>query len=186
MSDLRACLVEFYCNSIIGCFLKKYFLTLFLLIVWALIFGIPLLLSRLNPPPAESQLLPIRVKILRVSDQQPNIMAMDIHGEVIALSFPTPLYEIFSKRTSVYLLSDTEKAQLTGCNANLYSSTVKYVWPESIRIWKIDCGTQSINYERIKSEFLAATKRAAYMPWFGAIVTALFVLLTFKQARKKK
>ena len=165
---------------------RRYFEPLLCIFLWAVVFGVPALLAHLNPPPSESTLTRIHGRIVYVSDQPPNLKVLIDHNIEISLRFPAPLYSLFSKRISVYLLSDEEKARLNGCEADLYGADIRYVWPKTFRVWAIDCKTQPVSYQRIAYRFFTASERYSFAPWVGAAVALLFVAITFDRGRKKK
>lgn len=86
----------------------------------------------------------------------------------------------------MYLLSNEEKARLTGCEADLYGENVKYLWPHTFRVWAIDCKAQPVDYHKIAQKSVVATKQVSFAPWFGGAVSFLFAIITFVQARRKK
>ncbi len=162
--------------------MKKYGLTTFCLLVWMFIFGIPWWLAYENPPPSASDLERIEVTIIKISDHQPNIYARLNGGGNFSISFASPLYEIFSRKTTVNLLSDNEKKELTGCAAALSISKIRFAGIS--RVWAVDCGVHSISYERIKSHFMLANKHASIAPWVSAFVMGVFALLSLRRARR--
>ena len=148
----------------------------------------PALLVKLNPPPSESGLSYFQAKILKVSEQPPNLVVETADGERRELRFPTPLYMLFSGKTHFTGLSPEQEANLPGCDAVIYGANVRYLRPSSFRVWKIDCTTAPVSYERVAAEYRSMNGAYWYAPWFGAVVALACVILAFigdKNRRRK-
>ena len=154
--------------------------------MWTVIFGVPSLLVKLNPPPNEVELMHFRAKILYVSERPPNLIVATADGEHRGLRFPTPLYMLFSGKTSFLGLSTEQKTNLFGCDAEIYGSNVRYLWPASFRIWKIDCAEAPISYRQITEKYNSMNVDYGSAPWFGLLVMSVFLVVEFVQMRKRK
>jgi hypothetical protein len=167
-------------------FIKKYFNPMWMIFLWVVVFGMPALLVKLNPMPREAELMHFHAKILRISERPPNLVVETASGEHRGLRFPTPLYFIFSGKTGFPGLSTEQEFRLTGCDAEIYGSNVRYLWPESFRVWRIDCAAAPVSYRQIAAEYISMNMDSKFVPWFGLLVMGLFSIITFVQARKQK
>src|ERR1700743_2345450 len=120
-------------------FTKKHLTPLWGILMWTVIFGFLSLMVKLNPPPPEAELVHFHAKIPRVSGRPPNLVAELIGGEHRKLRFPAPLYVLFGGKTDFLGLSTNQEFRLSGCDAEIYGSNVRYLWPAPFRVWRIDC-----------------------------------------------
>jgi hypothetical protein len=166
-------------------FIKKYFNVLWGVLIWAILIGTPALLVKLNPPPPEAELVHFHAKIFRVSETPPNLVVETANGEHRELRFPTPLY-MLSSRTEFLGLSTEQEVNLTGCDAEIYGSNIRYLWPESFRIWRIDCALAPVSYRQIAAKYIFMNLDSESKPWFGLLVMGVLLIITFIQLRKKR
>ncbi|WP_413216007.1 hypothetical protein [Paraburkholderia kururiensis] len=146
----------------------------------------PALLVKLNPPPAESELIHFHAKILRVSERPPNLVVRTDAGDTRDLRFPTPLYTIFSGKASFLGLSAEQEASLPGCDADIYGANVRYLWPATFRVWKIDCAAAPVSYRQIADKYRAMNSDYAYAPWLGVLFAACGVILMYIGDRNRR
>jgi hypothetical protein len=165
-------------------FIKKYFNVLLTIFMWVVVFGIPALLVKLNPPPAEAELVHFHAKILRVSETSPNLVVETTNGEHRRLRFPIPLYMLFGSKTDFLGLSAQQEFRLSGCDAEIYGSNIRYLWPAAFRVSKIDCATAPITYSQIVAKFTSMNSNSEFKPWFELLVIGGILTITFVQARK--
>lgn len=166
--------------------LRKYSNAVWALLAWAVVFGMPALLVKLNPPPAESELIHFHAKILRVSERPPNLVVRTDAGETRDLRFPTPLYTIFSGKANFLGLSAGQEASLPGCDADIYGANVRYLWPATFRVWKIDCAAAPVSYQQIADKYRLMNSNSSFTPWFGALIMGAIVIGLFIQVWRKK
>ena len=167
-------------------FVKKYFNVLLTILMWIIVFGIPALLVKLNPPPAEAELAHFHAKILRVSEAPPNLVVETANGEHLRLRFPISLYALFGSKTDFLGLSAQQELHLSGCDAEIYGSNIRYLWPAVFQVWKIDCAAAPIGYSQIVAKYTSMNSDFETKPWFGLLVMTGIFILTFIQARKEK
>ncbi|MBN3758252.1 hypothetical protein G3N95_35435 [Paraburkholderia sp. Tr-20389] len=149
------------------------------IVMWAVFFGMPALLVNLNPPPPESELAHFHAKILRVSERPPNLVVETDKGERRELRFPTPLYMVFSGKTSFLGLSSEQETRLPGCDAEIYGADVRYLRPSSFRVWKVGCRSAPVSYEQIATKYRSMNHDYGYVPWLGIFFVSLAVVLMF-------
>lgn len=154
--------------------------------MWVVVFGIPALLVKLNPAPAEAELVHFHAKILRVSETPPNLIVETTNGDHLRLIFPIPLYMLFGSKTDFLGLSAQQKFRLSGCDAQIYGFNIRYLWPTAFRVWRIDCIAAPISYRQIVAKYTTMNSDSESKPWFGLLVMSGILIIAFVQARKEK
>ncbi|WP_321955762.1 hypothetical protein [Paraburkholderia bannensis] len=167
--------------------MSKYINATWGILITIILVGYPALLVKLNPPPIESELIHFHVKILSVSERSPNLVAITNDGENLSLRFPTPLYMLFNNKTAYPGLSSRQENNLPGCEAEVYGANVRYLWPPTFRVWKIECATAPVSYSQIVKTYVSMNSDYAMTSWFViAVMSALIAGVLFQKERKKK
>jgi hypothetical protein len=168
--------------------MKKYKGPFILSIVGILFLGIPWILVLLNPVPPLSQLSHFHAKILVAQTHQPNLIVMTDDGRKSNLGFPTPLYNfVRSNQRSFSGISAYQQSRLTGCDAQIYIFPLRYVWPETDKVWQVDCRDEKISFNQIASVFSKETKEALPSYLVFILLYLLFTAaVTLKIWRTKK
>lgn len=141
----------------------------------------------LNPPPLERNLVTLHARVIRASQERPNVTAATQDGTVRDFEFPSGSYSLVHGFGPVPF-GKTRLLQIPlGCSGDLKTDQIRLFFLKHVtRVWELHCGTFVISYDDMEAGY---SRDFAINAWLNAVGHLLFLglcgLIIYSDWKKK-
>ena len=163
--------------------LKKYKNIIILISITSILVIYPLLLTIFNPIPPKKNLIPLLGKIIEIGKDAPFMKIKDTNNIIKIVYFPSSLFFIAAGDSKFPQIKPETRKKLLGCTSLIYIEKIKFLYPQRLRVWEINCDQINIDYNQFSSWYNAeinATK------WLELLILIIGSILFFKSFKSNK
>jgi hypothetical protein len=154
---------------------KRYKNSIIFLTIYVTVLLYPLMVVILNPPPLERNLVTLHARVIRMSQERPNVTAATQDGTVQNFDFPSGSYSLTHGFGPVPFGKTRLSEIPLGCSGELKTDQIRLFFLQRVtRIWELHCGKFVILYDDIRAGYRRDLVTNA---WLNAVGHLFFLSL---------
>lgn len=165
----------------------RYATTLSALVVYLPIVLYPAFVALQNPPPQQTELTYLSVKILSAQRFSPNFTLRRIDGTGVEANFPADLYFSSALHPSHFSgMTKSDLAKMVGCNASVGVKAIAWSYPSRLSVWDVQSSCGQYSYAQAKAYFNKNCEFGMLEFFYEISFIALFMLTMYGDRRLNK